>query len=63
MENLSSTNPGGTTLNGAPVVGKVALKFGDELSICGKKFQFQFGARGRPSLPAPPPLCAQRSRG
>ena len=46
-ENLSQTNPGGTLLNDETLAQKRLLADGDVLSICGRRFRFEYNV---PSL-------------
>lgn len=42
LENLSKTNPGGTQLNDAPVEARTLLEHDDIISICGRRFRFEY---------------------
>lgn len=61
FENLSATNPGGTLLNDEIVASKRMLATNDMISICGRRFRFEYGALTRTAsaeqthpLPRPP---------
>ena len=44
LENLSKTNPGGTQLNDEPIEKVELLEHEDVISICGRRFRFEYGA-------------------
>ena len=45
LENLSKTNPRGTQLNDEPIEKVELLEHEDVISICGRRFRFEYGVR------------------